>query len=893
MIVTFGPSLDGPSHPSALGARNACHGELRAGPLGLLTLLETHLGLGGAEHGEPVRVAQYRARLEHADDGTRFFSRSLREDPMGVARTLYRWRESLLHGGWSGGASATAPPRLRDLAVVEAASETLPLAPGPAERLTLAVDALARRRPPFDEVHLVEPGDTLPRSWRRALDALAGWGIGIHSLPAPLGNAAGDLGQLQQVLHGTATPSPAARDSSVVLLTARSDLEASEAIASWLARREDEAVVVDAAADPVLNDAMRAIGRPSTGACESSRLRPALQILPLALALQWDPFDPDRVLELLTLPASPVPRGAALTLARTLVRTPGVGGEAWQAALDHVATRMRTAAAPGDLRAAGREVAALLRTVRDWIEPERFRLDDGMPAAVVAATCGRVAQWLAGRLATGGDDAVLRSALGAAREVKRLADAETGARLPPAALRRLLEAATQDGSPHPGVSAEADHVPCVRPDAILAPVSTVVWWDFTAASDVSAPPLPWSAAERDALAREGIECPDPVAERLQRTRRQLRPVLAATTRLVLVAPERRRGEAANRHPLWDRIACAFQSQTNPLELRARDLLTRSLPSVTIRRRPLPRPRRWWQLEPNALLPSRGRESYTSLNAFLNHPFSWVLQYQARIQRGFTAQLADDNLLLGSLAHRLIADAASDPSLATAGAEAVRAAIEARLDTILTAEGAVLRLPGRDADRRKLLDRCARAAHLLQETLRLGGWRIVGFEHPLDGGFAGGPLEGRLDVALERDDGHRAVIDMKWGGRKYRMADLTNNTALQLALYAHLFARDGARWPATAFLVLDPPSLLSLDREAFPNALHVTGAAGSARDLWASVAPTWHWRRAQLDRGLVEVTAAGTEADDESSPPTGCRLTEEECRFNEHASLTGFSPTEHP
>jgi len=892
MIVTFGPSLDGPSHPSALGARDACHGEVRVGPLGLLTLLETHLGLGGVEHGQPVRVAQYRARLERADDGTRFYSRSLREDAMGVARTLYRWRESLVHGGWNGGASAVAPPRLRDLAAVEATSETLPLAPGPAERLALAIDALGNRRPPFSEMHLVEPADTLPRSWRRVLEVLSGWSVAIHSLPAPHGTAAGNLGQLQRALHGTAL-SPATQDSSVVLLTARSDLEASEAIASWLARVDGDAVVVDAAADPVLNDAMRAIGRPSTGICESSRLRPALQVLPLALALQWDPVDPNRVLELLTLPASPIARGAALTLARALVRTPGVGGEAWQAALDHVATRMREAAAADDLRAIGREVAVLERTVRDWIEPERFRLDGGMPSNVVAATCGRVAQWLAGRLATGGDDAVLRSALGAAREARRLAEAENGALLTPVALRRLLEAATQDGSPHPRVKPEAGHVPCVRPDSILAPVSTVVWWDFTAASDVSPPPLPWSAAERAALAHEGIECPDPVAERLQRSRRQLRAVLAATTRLMLVAPERRHGEAASRHPLWDRIACAFQNQTSALEMRARDLLTRSLPAVTIRRRPLPRPKRWWQLEPNALLPSRERESYTSLNAFLNHPFSWVLEYKARIRPGFTARLADDNLLLGSLAHRLIADVASDASLATGGPEAVRAAIEVRLDALLVAEGAVLRLPGRDADRRKLLDRSARAAHLLHETLRLGGWRIVGFEHALDGSYAGGPLEGRLDIALERDDGRRAVIDMKWGGRKYRLADLTNNTALQLALYAHLFARDGAQWPATAFLVLDPPSLLSLDRDAFPNALHVAGGAGSAADLWATVAPTWHWRRAQLDRGLVEVTAAGTEADAASSPPMGCRLTEDECRFNEHASLTGFSPTEHP
>jgi ATP-dependent helicase/nuclease subunit B len=85
MRITFGHALDGPNHPEPLGDRRAAHGELRVGPLGLLTLLETHCGLGAREGSDPGRIGRYRTYLERADDGDRFYSRSFAADPLGVA----------------------------------------------------------------------------------------------------------------------------------------------------------------------------------------------------------------------------------------------------------------------------------------------------------------------------------------------------------------------------------------------------------------------------------------------------------------------------------------------------------------------------------------------------------------------------------------------------------------------------------------------------------------------------------------------------------------------------------------------------------------------------------------------------------------------------------------
>lgn len=885
MHITFGLPLDTPTHPDPLGTLPATHGQLRLGPLGLLNLLETHCGLGGTEGSNPVRIAEYRRRLEQADDGSRFYSASFAADPLGVSWTLHRWREELLLAGWNRSATPSSPPRLRDLAAVEAVQPEASLDPSPAERLQRAIAEIDQRSLPISIIELIDDPSALPALWRRTLDLLASRGVAIEQTPRPQGNAPGDLGHLQRVLSGISAPAPAQGDGSLVLLTASCDLEAAEAMASWLAVHGDGAVIIDAMDDALLDQAVRHQGLPSGGASASSRLRPAFQVLPLALALQWEPVDPNRVLELLTLPVGPIPRGAALSLARSIAGSPGIGGAAWQATLAHVAERMR---ADG---AAARDIDALMQQVREWTQPARFRTDDGMPKEVVAATCARVARWLSSRIATGADD-VLWDALGAAREAQRLAEAESQSCLTPPGLQRLLDAASQAGARHPGAVAEAGHVPrVVSPASILGPVPCVVWWDFTAAGVSPLAPSPWSMAERVAFTREGIALLDPVADCLRRTHADMTPLRAASARVILVAPERRRGRAVTPHPLWDRIVAAFSGKHDALVVRARELLDATVPATVVPRRPLTRPKRWWRVPAGILSSAHERHSFTSLSAFLNHPFQWALRYKARIRPGFTARLADENLLLGSLAHRLIAEVASDPALADAGIEAIRAAVEIRLDAVLAEEGAALLLPGRGADRRKLFDRSARGALLLLRAVRAGGWRILGFEHALDGTFDGGALDGRLDIALEHHDGRRAVIDIKWGGRKYRRDDLRENTALQLALYGHLLAEAGRPWPACAYLVLDPPTLLSTDAGAFPGATYVPQAAGVPADLWATVGSTWRWRRTLLERGQIEMTAF-TVPDDDSTPPPGCRVTEIECHFNDYASLTGFTTDEH-
>src|ERR1700721_2678657 len=117
MKVGFGLSLDGYASllPKQTLAMPIC------GPLGLLQLLETRLGLKAKTTSSALRVFQFRQVLEElATERPMFFSESFTRDSYAVAETLLEWRDDLIEAGWDGLASADDTIGIKDLAAGDA-----------------------------------------------------------------------------------------------------------------------------------------------------------------------------------------------------------------------------------------------------------------------------------------------------------------------------------------------------------------------------------------------------------------------------------------------------------------------------------------------------------------------------------------------------------------------------------------------------------------------------------------------------------------------------------------------------------------------------------------------------------------------------------------------------
>ena len=199
--------------------------------------------------------------------------------------------------------------------------------------------------------------------------------------------------------------------------------------------------------------------------------------------------------------------------------------------------------------------------------------------------------------------------------------------------------------------------------------------------------------------------------------------------------------------------------------------------------------------------------------------------------------------------------------------------------------------GQTKEREEFIQVADRALRALIGALKEAKVKRVAVESRESGKFIGGKLTGYIDMLLADAEGREIVLDVKWGGYKYRMADLRNNAHLQLAVYAHLRKQTtkSPQWPPQAYFVIEDAQVLAQDNGAFPNAVSYPADNGeTTQHLWKRFEATWKWRRAQLDKGLVEVTVEGSEPDENSDPPeNGLEFEDDYNRFNDYPVLTGW------
>ena len=188
--IRFGLSIDG----GAGALFGAAVGRSALGPLGLLNVLETQLGLLRATVSQPERVVQMRQCLRAAMTAPRFYASSFEADELGSAATLLGWRDTWFEHGWSGtfaaSTGASVGSRLADMVAVEALASRA-VTPGIGQRLTDIANALQHRSPQIERVELLDPLADFPLAWRRVL----------HHLPVIDASAVGPAGRSGRMLR--------------------------------------------------------------------------------------------------------------------------------------------------------------------------------------------------------------------------------------------------------------------------------------------------------------------------------------------------------------------------------------------------------------------------------------------------------------------------------------------------------------------------------------------------------------------------------------------------------------------------------------------------------------------------------------------------------------------
>ena len=615
MRIRFDSDFDGGAWPGPLDGRNAVTGEAWLGELGLLERLETVLGLAGPVPTAGERAAALVPALRRIKG---FWARSAEVDPLGSARELLRWRDELVLAGWRERA-AGVPDRVASLARLSGDVRL-----GVPDRIWRVSSALTRLPGKVEALELLEPLEALPLACRAVIRALADQGTSVGECTLDPGAGVGDLAAARE---------PGLRpqlDGSLQLLRSDGPWAAAVEVAAWLSSRDSQEGVVIVSPTPLLDAELRRFGLPTTGARQVRGGSTVLEVLPLVLALGWNPAAPEDAATLLSLPESPVPRGIRNRLRRALAQWPAVGSEAWGEALQ---------AGLDAIEDAGRRerVGDRLHVI---FEGSVERTGVGYPVAEIRMRTVLVRDWLRGRRATLGESQnadfarALEEALGQCMAFERIVDLAGLERWGAADLQRFLDEARSSLSAEPVLASEAGLASVASPGAIAGPVRCVVWWDFSRQSAPGYPRIPFTRAELAQLKDAGIELPSPAERAMRHAQRWRRPLDQASEVLLLVSPRTNEaGDESHPHPLWDEIG----ARLHPEEAPNRDgFLSGTLyaaPRATLEEQPLrlpPAPLREWHVAPDLLeLPERASNS--AVEDLLRCPMRWALGRVANLE----------------------------------------------------------------------------------------------------------------------------------------------------------------------------------------------------------------------------------------------------------------------
>jgi hypothetical protein len=913
MKVSFGLGFDGYDtlFPKQGLATPCC------GPLGLLQLLETRLGLKAKVVSLAHRVVQFRQILEQlATERLGFYCESFKKDPYAVAETLLQWRDALIEAGWDGLASANDTARIQDMAAVETRTANR-LSRGTADRLRSVLIELDNRSPKLDSLTVRDSQDHLPKLWRLICEKL-----GAHYEPlnfSPVADAKGqtsDLARIQSLLceNNSAQLLKLSGDRSILCLTAFSEITLANSAAQVLQnlRQASNAAVTLVATENSgpLEQALSSLDEPTVGLQPGSTARPIPQVLLLALRLYWKPVDPRALLEFLAHPACPVAGVLRFKLANVIAECPGVGGPQWQAAIEATKENIEKSGALNAL-AKQQAVERIEQDLKNWITVAEFDAKEGASEAKVSECCARVARWAALQSVADGASIIeayqFRALASLSSEMAQLLKSQRF--ITRSQLERLLHQVSGMGWPGGSAMEELGHVHRVaHPGAVNEPVDNVVWWNFSEPAPSTR--LAWTTQELEQLHAHGVEFPTPETLAEMEAARWLRPVLAAKKQLVLIYPRERAGEPVAPHPLLTRLLSLLHKESKPLPVVDFDSLISTGNAdapwhfVQQDHRPLPTLRRWWKLNASKHLQARDFESYSSAEKFIYNPSIWVLHYKAALKVGPVAslRLQDDYRQEGTLLHRildiLLAATGKSVNWQTCSQSELNSWLEEIWPPLLEQEGANLLLPGQRADALELLELGKLALWELLFQLRKANVVEARANESLPlASFFGGQISGIIDLLVRNQQDHIAVVDLKLGGMDVRERELRENRPLQLAIYGHLLRCQGQKvWPTGAFFLLRRRRLITTAKTFFPEARVEASKfpPGELHQCWADFEQVWRWRREQLDAGWIELTAVGPDvsespdgAPDSVPPLPHWASNEDHAKYNDFDALTGW------
>jgi len=872
MIIQFGLSLDDITFPQPTTTSG---GYATLGPKHLLYTLESHMGLSGYPNdNDYLRIEQYRQALLAylQEENEAFYLSSFAADQFATAAELLSRRDELLLAGWDFKAQDKMPARLYTLAAIEqlldeehAGDPALTLAFGYADRWHAVLQQIDQLHHPVKAVRLTEPMRLLPYYLQRFFQQLEQQGIPVEEVEEKYSFGQSDLGRFQQrLITASKEKIDLQSDGSLLLIKGKRDTDIATKLAKLLAKNAElRPLCLIPDKSRILDDAIIQEGLPSMGILSASLARPTLQVLKLVTVFLWEPIDPYKILEFVSLSIKPLHDDLAKAIANYMAQYPGLGSKGWNDMINRFFDQLeRRKVYDKQLKP-----QAIREEFDFWFKRKRYNANQVVPKDDVIGIFDRLHKWAHNTFEETGNQNQSLIVLGEqAKRIVALLNTLPETHLNYLELERIVKT-IYEPAPVEVQPTACGHLPYIhQPAALTAPVKDLLWWNFTQ-HEPDHFFSRWYVNERSFLEERQVRLVGPQEENAVMLWQRKNPILKVKERLVLVIPELVEGSVAHAHPLFGDLAATF-TDLGPIcwsvdENEPTVLLDRFFERpkmVPITARALGRPAPFITIDQSYQLDQREQESLTSLEDLFYYPYQWVFKHKIKLRKSTILSVVKENTLMGNLAHRFF-EILFEEDILNWSKEQVENYIDEQAEPLLQKEGAIFLLYGREPEKVAFIKKVKYAAWNLIYLIQENGWEVAATEDRLAGQFEEIGVRGRADLVLKRGE-ERAIVDLKWRGTARRERMIKNEEDLQLVLYAHLIPSP-SKWAHTAYYVMDRARLIARNTMAFQEINPVSpGADHEAinQHIYDKMTRTFQWRIQQIRQGQIEVRCEQTAVD---------------------------------
>ncbi|MEM8909618.1 MAG: PD-(D/E)XK nuclease family protein, partial [Bacteroidota bacterium] len=493
-----------------------------------------------------------------------------------------------------------------------------------------------------------------------------------------------------------------------------------------------------------------------------------------------------------------------------MAKTPGLNGEGWYLMKNRYFNELDQRASEDD----SINVAEIRRQFNLWFERKRYPANKKVPKSEVIEIFDELRKWAAQEFDRSNKKnssfAVLRE------QAQRILDLlrELPASMNFLSMLELERIVRTIYEPSPVVfkAKEVDHLNYVhQSSATIGPVHQLVWWNFIQ-NERDHFFSRWYPSEMRYLQRKGLHVASPQEENDRLLWQRPRALLYCQQKALLIIPEKVNGQTVFPHPLHDELAACFgdlSSITYSIDQTDEALLFAKafqLPQQELlAHQALGRPKAFLHLHAHEALGQNEEETFSSLNSLFYYPYQWVFRHKIGLRQSSILSIVPDITLMGNLSHRFFELLLKEP-LTQWDKTSVYRWVDEQAPKLLSREGAVLLMYGREPEKIAFLNRIKYAAWSLVAMIQQNGWEISGTEKAMARKFFDIPIKGKADLVLKRGE-EWAVVDLKWRGASRRARIIKNEEDLQLVLYSKLLTEED-QWAHTAYFILENGQMIA-------------------------------------------------------------------------------------